>query len=192
MLAFAFFAATLLGGCERKIEGARFESIVAVNEDPALIGGAKPGYGRYVQIEISTPQEWNRAIEDSNGVYPEVGFCPLKPDNKLLAIGPYGIDGRSLSVSSDWGVVSESDGRKHFRVFLVPGHPMPQTKYASSFNQKPYDLKTNKQDICVLIRVPGYFDDAMTTNTVRIPANVVAKVAQSEPIPAHALGATRR
>ena len=174
------------------VEGVRIDSMVAVAEDPALIGDAKPGYGKYIQIDLSAPRLWVGAVNKADGVYPEVGFCPLDPHNTLVAIGPYATNGHQLYSGSDWHDTPESDGRIHFRVFLVPGHPMPRTIYAPSFNQKPYDLRSNKQDVCLRVQAPGYPGEALTTNTVRIPAVTLADAARAEPSPNHALGATRR
>ena len=182
----------MLGGCDRTVENLRIDSMVAVAEDPALIGDAKPGYGKYVQIDLSAPRQWVSAVNKADGVYPEVGYCPLGPNSKLVAIGPYATNGRELSLGSDWHDTPESDGRIHFRVFLVPGHPMPRTKYASTFGQKPYDLRSNKQDVCLRIHAPGFPGEALTTNTVRIPADTLADAARADLSPNHALGATRR
>ena len=182
----------MIGGCDRIVEGLRIDSMVAVAENPALIGDAKPGYGKYIQIDLSAPRQWVSAVNKGDGVYSEVGYCPLNPNSKLVAIGPYATNGRQLYSGSDWHDTPESDGRIHFRVFLVPGHPMPHTKYAPSFDQKPYNLRTNGQDVCLRITSPGYPGEALTTNTVLISARTLADAARAEPSPNQARGATRR
>jgi hypothetical protein len=159
-----------------QIDGIRIESIADVAETPALFGTRPgyPGYGRYLQLEFSAPARLAEAIEQSDGFYPKVGFCPLTKESKVLALGPHLPDGRDMPLG-DVAMPLDSQNRLRYRLFVVPAHPMPGVKYAAGFDQQPYDLASDQRPLCMKLESTGFKFERVQTNTIEIPASVLAK-----------------
>jgi hypothetical protein len=159
-----------------QIDGVRIESIAHVAETPELFGTRPgyPGYGRYLQIEFSAPARLAEAIEQSDGFYPEVGFCPLSKESKVIALGPDLPDGREMPLG-DIAIPLDSLNRFRYRLFVVPAHPMPGVNYAASFDQRRYDLASDPRPLCVKLESTGFKFERVRTNTIEIPASVIAK-----------------
>lgn len=159
-----------------QIDGIRIESIAHVAETPALFGtrSGQPGYGRYLQIEFSAPALLADAMEEANPFYPEVGFCPLAKNSKVLALGPYLPDGREMPLG-DIAMPRDAQNRLRYRFYVVPAHPMPGVKYAASFDQRRYDLATDPRPLCAKLESVGFKFERVRTNTIEVPASVIAK-----------------
>jgi len=161
------------------IEGTRIESIKAVAERPDLFPGTHPeslpGYGRYIQIDLSAPARLAEAREGFDGIYPKVELCPPGPPIKVVALGPDLPDGREFPLTPK-DIPRASDGRIHFRLLVVPAHPMPGVKYARPDDRAPYNLATDARPLCVAIESVGFEFERIRTNRIVIPAGTLTRV----------------
>ena len=107
--------------------------------------------------------------------YPKVGFCQPSDKSRIIALGPYLADGREMPLRES-DIKLDDQGRVRYRFFVVPAHPMPNVKYASGFDQKPYDLISNQRLLCVRLESSGFEFDRIQTNTIEIPASAIIKV----------------
>jgi hypothetical protein len=173
-----FALTTCLSGCGDHLGTYTLEDVTLVRQLPqndTLNWPALP-YPEFLRIELSSEANLNTA-NTGPGLYTDADFCPLRDSNHLIAFEPIGTDERSVQdYAGVRKLVSDPrDGRFHYFVYVVPSSARRKPYTNSSENIPAYDLRRQKQDICLRFFVPGYNVITSRSDTIRIPAQVLAR-----------------
>jgi hypothetical protein len=158
-LAFGFTSAIALSlsGCGDHLGAYTIDDVrlvAALPQNDTLDWPPHP-YPEFLRIELSSSFDLS-GVNTGPGLYTDADFCPLRNSHRLIAFGPISndetyVDGRSRRLEPD-----PRDGRYHYLVYVVPSSP-PRKLYTNSKQQIPgYDLRKQKQEICLRFFIPGY------------------------------------
>lgn len=173
-----FALAICLNACGDHLGTYTLEEVTLVRELPqndTLDWPAHP-YPEFLRIELSSEANLNTA-NTGPGLYTDADFCPLRNSNRLIAFEPIATDERALQ---DYRrgrklVANARDGRFHYFVYVVPSSSQRKPYTNSTDNIPAYDLRRQKQDICLRFFVPGYNLITSRSDVVRIPTQVLAR-----------------
>ena len=174
----SFTLATCLNACGDQLGTYTLEDVRVVRQLPqndTLDWPAHP-YPELLRIELSSEANLNTA-NTGPGLYTDADFCPLRDSNRLIAFEPIGTDERAVQDYAGGRklIAHQRDGRFHYFVYVVPNSAQ-RKPYTNSADDIPaYDLRRQKQDICLRFVVPGYNIVAPRSDVVRIPAQVLAR-----------------
>lgn len=174
--------AILTASCGTQIDGVRIEAIQNVSERPELFGTrpGSPGYGQYIQIDLSAPPRFADALDEVDAFYPKVEICGAGDKGRIIALGPMLADGRDLPFSAA-EMPLNGQGRAQFRLFIVPAHPMPKVDYDPTFDSPHYDLVNEQRPLCISVESNGFAFERTRTNTIEIPASELQKTLSTSP-----------
>lgn len=167
----------LLNACGEHLGEYQFEDVLLVHSLPtAAVDGKNPQpYREYLRVELSS-QTSLFAAKAGPGLYTDADFCPLRDQNRLIAFGPVATDGNAVE---DWKrkgalALNLRDKRYHYFVYLVPSSP-PRKIFASSGHaMQAYDLRRQKQAVCLRFHIPGYNIIPSRSDVVQIHAETLA------------------
>lgn len=167
----------LLNACGEHLGEYQFEDVRLVHSLPlAAVDGksTQPGW-EYLRVELSSRTSLY-AAQTGPGLYADADFCPLRDQNRLIVFGPVATDGNAVE---DWkrnGTLTPDprDNRYHYFVYLVASSP-PRKLFANLGLAMPaYDLRGQKQDVCLRFHIPGYNISPSRSDVVLIPADKLA------------------
>lgn len=165
-----------LSGCGQYLGDYTLEKVEVVRDLPKPFGGEVEGYGEYLAISLASTTSLTAIGDRVDGVYVNADFCPLRDSHQLVALGPVSDNGEDLSLpSAASSLKRHGDGRFWYRIFLVSAHPMPGVQYGKTAMDRPrYDLRTANQDVCLRLFAPGYNLVPSQSQTVTVPAELIA------------------
>ena len=168
-----------LTGCGQYLGAYDVKSISLVPMMFLTSEGKDPGYGEYFQVDLTSATDITSL--GARSVYADAKFCGARDEDDLVAFGPGDDSGRDLrSSDSDSPKKGHSDGRFHYRIYIVAAHPMPGVEYSSSWgDQQRYDLRTTDRDVCIRLRAPGYYLTPSRSRIIRVPARLFADAAST-------------
>jgi hypothetical protein len=138
-------------------------------------------YSEYLRIELSSDFNLNTA-DTGPGLYTEADFCPFRDPDRFIAFGPVANDERPVE---SWKrtqrlTPNHQDGRYHYFVYVVPAFSKRKL-FTNSPNQIPaYDLRHERRGVCLRFFVPGYNIIASRSDTVEVPAQLLARALGSK------------
>jgi hypothetical protein len=175
-LPFTFASCVLLSGCGQYLGDYSLEKVAGERELPSSFPKDAQSYGRFVAITLASRTSLTAIGDKLDGVYVDADFCPLKDPHRLVALGPVSEDGSDLSLPSAAAKLKpQADGRFRYRIYLVAAHPVPGVQYSKTAMEWPrYDLLSANRDVCVRLFAPGYNLTPSKSQTVTIPAKLIA------------------
>lgn len=165
-----------LAGCGDYLGDYRLEDVQLVADIPpvATDGMKYQRASEYVRIELSSEASLY-AANTGPGLYANVDFCPLRNPDQIIAFGPVASDEKAVESWKRNEVLKPDphDQRYHYFVYVVP-RSSARKIFANSEKEVPgYDLRRQRQDVCLRFFVGGYHIVPSRSDTVEVPAHAI-------------------
>ena len=179
----AVFAASLLCLLSRGDHFGNYDVLDArlVDAIPcaAMDGAASRPGSEYIEVDL-TSRTSLQSKQTGAGLYVLADFCPFEDEWDVIAFGPTDRSGQPVE---NWRRInpmqSDRRGRYQYRIYLAPSAPERQSVRHGAPPHPAYDLRRDQRDVCVRFFVPGYNIIASRSNTIRIPATLIAAALRS-------------
>jgi hypothetical protein len=188
-LPFVFGIMLLLTGCGQNLGSYIVESIQVVTEIPkSRFSASSPSYGpspygQYLEIRIASKTSLTSIGRKLDAVYVDADFCPLRNRDGVIAFPPFSDDRQDLSEPSDASALRAGrDGLFQYRVYVVVAYTAQRAK-PGQFQLPTYDLLRTHRDLCLRLFAPGYNLIKSRSDTIRVPADMIAAALRRARIP---------
>ena len=173
---FGFSLMLLLTGCGEYLGSYTAESAQLVADVPkSHFGPPSPSYDQYLEIRLASKTSLTSIGNEFDAVYVDADFCPLRDARGLIALTPFGDDGGDLSLPSDARKLEPgTDGLFRYRLYVVVAYTAALATRPGQFQLPTYDLRRSHRDLCLRLFAPGYNLIKSRSNTIRVPAAMVA------------------
>lgn len=182
---FSFFVGLMLPltGCGQYLGSYTVEAVHVVPEVPqSHFGPPTPSYGQYLEIRLASKTNLTSFGRKVDGVYVDADFCPLRDRYGLIAFTPFSDDGRDLSSPSDARAVQAGrDGLFRYRLYVVVAYRAQRATHPGQDQLPTYDLRRSHGDLCLRLFAPGYDLIKSRSDTIRVPAEMVAAALKQTP-----------
>jgi hypothetical protein len=165
-----------LTGCGQYLGAYEVEDVRLVSEiPPSHFGSPSRSYGRYLEVRLASKTSLTSIRRKVDAVYVEADFCSQRNRNGLIAFGPYSKDENDLSLPGDaTALKAERDGLFRYRLYVVVAHRAQRTTEPGQLQLPTYNLKGSSRDLCLRLFAPGYNLIQSRSETIRVPAEMVA------------------
>lgn len=165
-----------LSACGDHLGKYDLEEVRQVETAPAVAvdGRRTPSASKYLKVELSSDANLYTA-STGPGLYTDADFCPLRDPHRLIAFGPIASDEKAVEdYKRDEELRPAPDGRYRYFVYVASSSPRRKLFDNSEDFIPAYDLRKQNRDVCIRFFVPGYHIVPSRSETVRIPANMLA------------------
>jgi hypothetical protein len=184
---FILVLATLLPvtGCGQYLGDYAVEDVRVVPDiPPSHAGSPSPGYGAYLEVRLASKTNLTSIPPNVDAVYVDADFCPLRNGNGLIAFGPYSDDKQDLGLLSDAKPASAGrDGLFRYRLYVAVAYRAQRVTEPGQLQLPTYDLEANNRDLCLRLFAPGYDLIKSRSETIRVPAAMVALALKRASVP---------
>ena len=174
---------TLLTGCGQYLGSYAAESARVVTDLPKSdIGSPSPTYGQYLEVRFASKTSLTSIGRKVDAVYVDADFCPLRNRNGLIAFTPFSDDGRDLSLPSDAAPLHpDRNGLFRYRFYVVVAYRAERDAKPGQIQMPTYDLRSSNRDVCLRLFSPGYNLIKSRSDTIRVPAEMIAAALKEAP-----------